>query len=124
MKTYFSAFAVLFAVAVGNFVGQEYNISFQVPFYDVYLHFGGGLGIAMLLHALLISYKPDYFHTARSRRLVLWGVLVVGLVWELFEAYFGIAGAPVGTKAYYTDTIKDLIDDMLGGALAVWLVAR
>jgi hypothetical protein len=121
MKTYFSAFAVLLAVAVGNYVGQEYNVALHVPFYDVYLHLGGGLGIGLMLLAMLRSYKHEYASTNQGHRLVVLGIILVGIIWELFEAYFNIAGAPVGTKAYWLDTLKDIIDDIIGGSLALFL---
>jgi hypothetical protein len=121
MKTYLSAFIVLLLVAVANYIGQEYGVSLMVPYYDVYLHLGGGAGIALMLAAMLRSYSAEYAATGKGRSLVLLGLLCVGLVWELFEAFFNITGEPLGSKAYYIDTVKDLIDDMIGGGVALWL---
>jgi hypothetical protein len=124
MKTYLGAFLVLLAVAVANYVGQVYDVALKVPFYDVYLHLAGGLGIGLMLSALHRSFFPSHTTSTNGRWLIVFSVLCVGLVWELFEAYFNIAGAPVGTKAYYIDTIKDLCDDIIGGGLGVYLLSR
>lgn len=124
MKTYFSAFLVLLAVAVANYVGQVYDVALRVPFYDVYLHLAGGFGIGLMLSAMHRSVFADHAVSRNGRWLIVVSVLCVGLVWELFEAYFNIAGAPVGTKAYYIDTIKDLCDDLFGGGLGVYLLSR
>jgi len=42
----------------------------------------------------------------------------------MFEGYYDIAGAPLWTGAYFVDTIKDLIDDMIGGAIVAWVLFR
>jgi hypothetical protein len=103
-------------LALGNFVGQHWGIYGSVVWYDIFMHILGGFSIgfsvaaAMELHGGRIGWR---------RTLILAVVLAAGIAWEIFEAYYDIAGAPFGTHAYWIDTVKDLIDDFIGGLLAV-----
>jgi len=109
---------------IANHIGQVYGVAMMIPQYDIYLHIGGGFGIYLLVRAVLKSWKPGLENTAKGRWLILLGVLVVGLIWEGYEWYFDIAGAPVGTAAYYVDLVKDLINDLLGGVIALYLTRK
>ena len=116
LYTLLGAIIVLVAHRAG--LGGLYYKIFQ---YDIYLHILGGITIGLFIYALISSFKPDMLH---KRRNIILAVFAVGIVWELFEAYNNIAGAPVGTKAYYIDTTKDLIDDIIGGTVMAFLFIK
>jgi hypothetical protein len=120
MKIYIYALVAVAIMGIGNYLGNEYLLYFVFPPYDIFMHIIGGTGIGLAIIAVSRSLE---FNIHRSIRIVVFLVFLVGLVWELFEAYYNIAGAPVGTKAYYIDTIKDLFDDIVGGTCA-FLIAR
>lgn len=114
MKIYMWAIVVLAVVYVGNYFGNAAGLYVTFDGYDIFMHIAGGLGIGLLVAAFLERNAPLEY---RSRRMIILCVLLAGIIWELFEAYFNIAGAPVGTKLYWIDTVKDLIDDCLGGLI-------
>ena len=88
--------------------------------FDVIMHIIGGFTIGMFIYALVVSFKPDLVH---KKCFIIGTVFLVGLIWEIFEAYYDIAGYPVGTKLYFIDTAKDLIDDIIGAGLLGILVS-
>lgn len=85
-------------------------------FYDIVMHFLGGLSVASLLHSM-----ASVFNLSKIKNSVSIVVLtfIIGFAWEVFELYFNIAGHPFGSLAYKIDTVKDLIMDTIG-ALVVW----
>lgn len=118
MKTYLSALVALIILFVAHTLGDSLDLYRRIAGYDVPMHILGGIGIGFSIIAVLRSctFKID----DRYWVAILF-VFIGGFLWELFEAYYGIAGAPVGTKAYYIDTIKDLCDDTLGGFIVVYV---
>ncbi len=48
--------------------------------------------------------------------------LVVGVAWEIFEYIFDIGGS--NFMSYQLDTVKDLFDDMIGGAIAGYIAKK
>lgn len=95
-----------------HLLGMYDHLYLKFWYYDIIVHILGGIGIA--LSTLYILKNPKYIFIS---------TIICGILWELFEAYFGISGSPVGSSAYIIDTTKDLIDDMLG-ALIVWFAYK
>lgn len=91
------------------------GLYFQYSWYDIMMHILGGTTIGLLGYQ--VSRSMNRLEHLSWKKIVI-AVFLIGLAWEVFEAMFGIAGAPVGTKAYYVDTTKDLFDDCFGAVLA------
>lgn len=98
------ALALLQQWAVADYLYWRYE------WFDIIMHFLGGLAIAAILVALLTKFRPASF-------VLLLAVVFLG--WEVFEYVFGI---PRETN-YLFDTSLDLLMDSLG-ALLVYIVAR
>jgi hypothetical protein len=116
---YFISLLVLILVLILHVKGIH-GLYHKIPLYDVYMHILGGIGIALFVSALINSriLRP---------KSVFWGVvlgtLAIGFFWEFFEIYYNIAKYPLWTKLYYLDTLKDLVDDVVGGMLVAFLSA-
>lgn len=121
MKTYIGAFVVLVIVLVGQKYGIDTGLYVKMPEYDIPMHILGGLGIGLFACAIA---KSGIIRRFAIKRKVLLAVFVVGLLWEALEAYFGIMGFTLWSKPYMLDTTADLINDMIGGAIAVWIACR
>jgi hypothetical protein len=99
-----AALALMQAFALDNFLYWKYE------WYDVPMHFLGGVAIAVFSVALLMHYRPRIFL----------GLVFLGAVgWEVFEFF---AGFPREANFAF-DTALDLLMDTLG-AVAVYAVAR
>ena len=120
MKTYFYALLVLAFLLAFHSLGISENLYRHFWFYDIIAHILGGLGIGSFVIAILQTCWPSFLLKNRWIKIVLI-VFLVGLAWEAFEVYFNIAGYMFGTKAYYLDTVKDLVDDVIGGFIAVYI---
>ena len=119
-KTYIPALLLVSLLAALHFIASAYSLYVRYPGYDIMMHILGGVGIALSMHWFLLTFFKNTKFPFWSVVLV---VFLIGLSWELFEAYYDIAGAPVGTPAHYRDAIKDLFNDTLG-AVGAWFFLR
>lgn len=76
-------------------------------------HVFGGLTVG--LWAAAVSIKLG-LSKKRAMILILGLTAAVGVSWEVWEALEGLSGGPL-------DTLKDLLDDMLGAVIA-WLIYK
>ncbi len=83
-----------------------------LPPFDIFMHFLGGVCIA--LSVLYVLKKPKH--------IILFTILG-GIAWEVIELYGDISGHTFGTYNYYFDTVKDLIMDTIGGVI-VYLINK
>lgn len=120
MKTYLLALLVLAFLLAFHALGIAEYYYLYFWFYDIVAHILGGLGIGLFAIAVLKTFWPSFLRRNRWQKIALC-VFLVGLGWEAFEVYFNIAGYNFGTKMYFVDTVKDLVDDVIGGLLAVYI---
>ena len=113
MRKYFYSFIVLVLVLVTHIIGMR-GMYVAFPPYDIFMHILGGLGIGLAVCAAIDLHGQNISH---KKLTIIIDVLVVGLIWEFFEAYYDITGSTLWSIPYYIDTAKDLIDDMIGGAI-------
>ncbi len=93
------------------------DLFFYIWWYDIPLHFLGGLWIGLL--AVYLYYYSGFFKSILTENrlffTMLISVIVVGALWEIFEYYTGLAFT-VGN--YTLDTVKDMFMDVLGGIVS------
>lgn len=109
-------FLFLFAgLAAAHYVAIEWYIYWLYPWFDILMHFWGGLVIAVGLQI------PVFFSCTRIRISTLWQcalvVLGIGIAWEFFEWQWVITDM----TRYVQDTTLDLIMDLAGGTLGFLL---
>ena len=79
-----------------------------------------------LLGGLWAGFFATWAASFRKMRLSILlcalSALVMGIGWELFEYENGIGGSAF--MGYWTDTVKDLVMDALGGAAAGIIIRR
>ena len=91
---------------------------FTVWWFDMPMHFFGGIWVGLFF---LYAYKVKNI-SLRSVIEVTLSVLVMGILWEIFEFYVfnGIGRYPFDLL----DTFSDIFFDLAGGLTAVWYVSR
>ncbi len=109
-KTVAGLIAVIFVL---NFLANKFYWYYSIWYFDMIMHFLGGLWVA-LAYLYLVSA------TDINQRLVwktLGAVLLIGVGWEIFEFYFinHVAENPFDQ----VDTLSDLFFDLLGGSGAI-----
>lgn len=80
---------------------------------DIVIHMLGGF-----MSGLYVLFVLRYFKLKESLKHVLLGVFVVGVTWEVLEIVY--KAVDYGTY-YYFDTAKDIVDDLIGGALSLYV---
>ncbi len=96
------------------FVGLALYLTWVLWWYDILLHFLGGVWVGLAVCTAFSFYErqPRFVH-------IIAGVLVIGVAWELFEV---AVGAPREAN-YAFDTSLDLVMDTIG-SIAGFFVAR
>lgn len=119
MHIYLASLLVLIAVFLGHILGLQ-GLNVQMPALNIGLHILGGVGIALFFLGIIRTL-------ARTGRIysswwALVGVLILGLIWEIIEVRFDVAGFPFGTAIYYSDTIKDILNGAFGALVTILFV--
>jgi len=106
-------------VALVNFWAGKFFWYDAIWWFDMPMHFLGGVVISFLLAYLFYSFLIKKEAT-QSVIFLIFGVIVVGIGWEVFEYIFKnvIAGQFFNTL----DTISDVCFDLAGGAAGIFLV--
>lgn len=86
----------------------------SIWYFDMLMHLAGGFFVGLLLFH--IFYFFNFFKDKKVFR-ILWGVLIIGIFWEIFEIIF--FNYLAGHSFIILDTISDLFFDLMGGALAI-----
>jgi hypothetical protein len=81
--------------------------------FDTPMHLIGGATIALFTVSLLHDFRPLTFLVVITLAFVLW---------EVFEAYFGVTLTTPST-GYVWDTAHDILNDVIG-ATVVYAIAR
>lgn len=108
--------SVVFATT--HYLALTFSLYYLFPWFDIPMHLLGGAIVALM-----------YANTAwcgftlppRFTKLVptLAFVLIIGLLWEIFEIWIGI---PLIEKGFERDIWFDLFNDLVGGAVG-WFIA-
>src|SRR3989344_1178730 len=114
-KTYIPALIFITLLSVLHFIASELHFYTTVMWFDEMMHILGGMGLAFFLYWLNVTFIKSQ---KISFSVIIFFTFLLGLSWEVWETYYDIAGAPVGTNAYYIDTIKDLFNDIIGAIIA------
>lgn len=107
----------LLVVFLYFFLGIQRAFFWSVWWWDVLLHFLGGVWVAALFSTVVRGTKIPF-----SLFPCVALALLVGGAWEAME-YFGDFPPPV-FMSYSLDTAKDLVLDMLGGGFGFLILRR
>lgn len=120
------------ALVVAVFVALMHGLAtafYLYSFYwwfDIPLHFLGGFCAALVSLYFYSNFhrrKAGFMSSIRVLSVAIVGVIVVGMMWELFEYFTDITFNTIGD--YALDTVKDLGMDILGGYAAyVYFIYR
>lgn len=119
MSSYIWAFIFISLVLAGNILGPDAT-HISDRFFDSVLHFLGGVGLAFFFLGLSSSLLPRF----RTMSRIIFYVFLCALVWEVFEIHYNITGYLLWTTAYYWDTLKDVVLDVIGACIVAWFVIK
>jgi len=104
---------VIFLVFFMNFFAGKFYWYYTIWYFDIVMHILGGFFVGLLIFGLL-NIKDISFNNIFK---IIFGVLMVGIAWELFEFVFSNIIAQESFN--FLDTISDVFCDLAGSILAV-----
>ncbi len=108
---------ILFIWGVNAFA-EEVHLYYLLWWFDIPMHMLGGMWVA--LTSLVVYYHLGFHRHDRSTAFVvtamLAATLVIGILWEVFE-YSVEHFVKLNDNGVF-DTLKDLMDDMIGAVIA------
>ena len=126
MKRAFFFLVVIFLInALGLYYGWYHNFFW----FDITLHFLGGLFVAMLMANYLNEHLINK-NTLKNILIIVGAAMFIGVTWEFTEYIANFVLSPIiyeefATKTYFmgdlNDTVNDLTMDMLGAGTFAWL---
>lgn len=113
MKRVFPKFLVILimAIAVVNALAHVFYLYWRLPWFDIPMHFAGGVWVAGTASWLWLSRRTPSLVSPTVKELIilpLCAVLVVSALWELFE---------FGTGAFFAVSPRDVLWDTVGDTL-------
>jgi hypothetical protein len=134
MRTkFYASLSVAFIIIAVNYYAGIYNVYWLFSWFDIPMHIAGGFMVGLFAQTGIdhvtssagvvwseyFARIVNYFGIHKRRVFyVLLSVVIVGVVWEGLEFYLGLTDG-LGPLSRF-DTIKDLIDDIIGGVLSIW----
>src|SRR6185436_6311638 len=112
----FAQLLIVLGLAVVTWFAVAYFLYWRIWWLDIPMHFAGGLWAACCATWMIARRGPSF-----PLIFCLIFALLVGVGWEIFEYYEGIA-VPSYVDYQFT-TIKDLAMDLLGATFG-WVIAR
>ena len=115
----YTAFGLVALLGALHIFAILFYFYWSIGWFDVLMHFLGGLSLGVLvfwvvfLSGFLVKKMPGNPYSAVFITFVM--VLVIGVLWEVFEYVYDIAAEP---HEYVSDTIVDIIMDSFGALVA------
>ncbi len=107
----------IYLIFILDIIANQYFLYWYFWWFDMLMHFLGGFWVALLTY--YIFFLSSYFKNISKKFsifiLSLVTVLVVGVLWEVFEYIMSVS---TQQSNYILDTNLDLLMDILG-----WLIA-
>ena len=115
-KRFNIALAFLVLVGILQLLAAKYNLYYHQAWYDIMMHFLGGVTVGLALVSLATLTRPI---TTRRQLLwyIFWGIIAVGMAWEIFEHVANIQETFGPTNL--PDTGLDLVMDTIGAFVAI-----
>ncbi|MDQ5957134.1 MAG: hypothetical protein QG614_109 [Patescibacteria group bacterium] len=127
-KGLFKIFAVLFLILLTQVFSEFFlvknNLYYLIPWIDIPMHMLGGFlfGVLFIISIDYLEQKYNKVFIKNSYKNIILLVLIIGVVWEVYEYCNYIFRDFVWGG--WLDTFKDLLDDLLGAGAGYFLIKR
>ncbi len=106
---------LIFSIFIVNSLAEKFYWYSAIWYFDMIMHFMGGLWVGLVVIWLLSPQKTDPDVSFILKAIA--GVFLVGVSWEIFEFIF--YNYIAGNDFNVLDTISDVFFDLAGGTFAV-----
>ncbi len=122
---------LLVAIVVGvNALAHTLSLYWIYKWFDNPMHISGGVAVGYLsiffwrVHVarknarLPTAHATHREYSSRIFAAGIVGALIIGIAWEFLERAYGLSGF---SGTFIFDTLKDLVNDMMGGIIAAMI---
>ncbi len=111
---------LIFLLFLLNYIGSKFYWYFSIWWFDMPMHFLGGfcvgIGLIWFFSRPSLRFQLEPKALASFLFKIFLGVLLIGVLWELFEILFNNIIAQ--DSFYILDTVSDVFFDLAGGTFA------
>lgn len=112
-------FITIAIVAALHLSALQFYLYWRFWWFDILTHFLGGLWIAISF--LWLLFQSGFVNIIKNNKnynllVAFLASLFVGIMWEVFEYYFGLTATDATN--YVIDTATDISFDLIGGLVA------
>lgn len=114
--------AVVFGTFILNSIGVWLSLYSILWWYDIPMHFLGGLFTNLLIISIFLRFKKT--NNISVINLVIMSLIItllIGLLWEGYEIFWDVFA---GKKHIFIDSLSDIFFDLAGGVEAVFIYLR
>ena len=98
----------MFFIFIADLLAKTFYWYYTVWWFDIVMHFISGFWVGLFF--LYVFYDKNTFF--RKFTAVILGVLLIGILWEIFEVYLNV----VSLESFsIKDTALDMFFDLAGG---------
>lgn len=126
-KLFIEQFVLIAIIAILHYLALKFYFYWTLEWFDIFMHFLGGLWVVLffvwfLFFSKFIKIDIKKHQNRKIFFVSILAVLVVGLLWEVFEVFASFVS--VQERGYALDTSLDLMMDLIGGVLAFLYIKR
>lgn len=122
-KVMASAAVAAVLILVLELIASKLTLYYVWPWFDILMHTLGGMTVALALIAAVEGYTNWMPRSLPAKAgFVAGGVIIVGLLWELFEYVLDL-WLGVNLQPSIPDTIADLLFDTVGALVVVVIIS-
>lgn len=120
-KLFIEQFVLIAVIAILHYLALKFYFYWTLEWFDILMHFLGGLWVVLffvwfLFFSKIIKIDIKRYQNRKIFFVSILAVLIVGLLWEVFEICASFVS--VQEYGYAFDTSLDLVMDLIGGAIA------
>jgi hypothetical protein len=113
------SFITVLFIAIFHYLALKYSWYWTFRGLDIPVHIVGGFWVS--LTALWVALKIGHIekitdYKKRALLIMLSSVLIVGILWEIFEVVFKITF--LHDIGYFADSLKDILNGLIGGIIS------
>jgi len=120
-KIFYTMFGVLSVTGILNIIGTKLYLYWTVIWFDMIMHFLGGLFVALFFFSVFSFLKSKLPYMEKLVLGLIFSILV-GLVWEYYELIIEVTD--LREIGYWPDTGMDIVMDTLGALVGVLYAQR
>ena len=110
--------SLMFFLFIANILAGRFYLYYTVWWFDIMMHFLAGFWVGLFF--LYVFYDKKIF--SKKSLAVILCVLVIGILWEVFELY---VHNYIGKEPFnFPDIIYDVFLDLLGAISAIWYFSK